>query len=214
MCHKMTPGEYTPMRRSSESKQRRIAAAQAGCQQALGATLEACRHYLLWIARREIDPDLQAKGGASDLVQETFLEARRDFAQFQGGTEAELLAWLRRLLLNNLSNFVRRYRETAKRRVGDEVSLDALNASSQPARGEGAGSTSPYEQVMHAEQVELLKEAVTRLPEDQRQIIMLWHQEEKSFEEMGRMLGCAPNTVRNKWMKAIKRLQESLESMT
>src|SRR4051794_12098658 len=99
------------MRKSTASGERRLASAQAGCPAALGQALEACRNYLLWIARREIDPDLQSKGGASDLVQETFMEARRDFASFRGDSEQELLAWLRRLLLNNLSNFVRRYRE-------------------------------------------------------------------------------------------------------
>ena len=60
----------------------------------LGVTF---RHYLLRIAEQELDPDLRAKGGASDLVQLTFLEAQRDFARFHGDTAAELRAWLRRL---------------------------------------------------------------------------------------------------------------------
>src|SRR5262245_9801346 len=77
--------------------------------------LEALRGYLLMVAGEELDPALRAKGGASDLVQETFLEAHRDFNQFRGADEAELLAWLRRLLLNNVANFGRRYRGTEKR---------------------------------------------------------------------------------------------------
>jgi len=145
-------------------------------------------------------------------VQETFLEARRDFPQFHGSTEEELLAWLRRLLLNNLSNFVRRYRETAKRRVGDEVSLDALQTTSAPSAGLAADTLSPCQQALDREQGELLREAVARLPEEHRQIIMLWHQEERSFEDIARLLGCAPNTVRNKWLKAIKQLQTDLEA--
>src|SRR5438874_1463377 len=97
-----------------------LAAARAGSSEALGNVLETCRAYLLLIARQELDTELQAKGGASDLVQETFLEAQRDFRQFAGQTEEELLAWLRRLLLNNVANFRRRYRETAKRDVNAE----------------------------------------------------------------------------------------------
>src|SRR5262249_48816230 len=85
-------------------------AARAGSPEALGQMLEACRCYLLGIADREFDAGLRAKGAPSDLVQETFLEAQRDFAQFQGSTEAELLAWLRRMLLHNLANFIRDYR--------------------------------------------------------------------------------------------------------
>src|SRR6516164_8048548 len=106
-----------------EDAMRSLSAARTGSAEALGEALEACRGYLLLIARRELGPDLQAKAGASDLVQQTFLEAQRDFAGFHGDTKAELLAWLRRLLLNNLANFARDYRETAKRHIGREVRL-------------------------------------------------------------------------------------------
>src|SRR5438874_308510 len=78
-----------------------LAAARGGCRQALGALLERYRDYLLLLARAELAPDLRPKEGASDLVQQTFLEAQRDFAAFQGRTEEELLAWLKRLLRNN-----------------------------------------------------------------------------------------------------------------
>ena len=63
---------------------------------------------LLRIARREVPNALRGKASASDLVQQTFLEAVRDFAQFQGSTVAELRAWLRRILRNNLANLTRR----------------------------------------------------------------------------------------------------------
>src|SRR5215831_5082709 len=99
-------------------------AARAGSREALGRLLESCRGYLLIVANGELDADLQAKEGASDRVQGTFLEAQRDFGQFQGTNEAELLAWLRRLLLNNIANFTRRYRSTGKRSVEREVALD------------------------------------------------------------------------------------------
>src|SRR5437899_2062269 len=89
-----------------------LPAARTGSTEALGQLLEACRGYLLLIAQRELAPDLQAKGGASDLVQETFLKAQRHFAGFQGDSEGELKAWLRQLLLNNLADFTRLYRAT------------------------------------------------------------------------------------------------------
>src|SRR5689334_93110 len=101
-----------------------LAEARAGCNDALGQALEAFRTYLLLIAEEEIAPDLRGKGGASDIVQETFLEAQRDFVRFQGATPEEWRAWLRRLLLNNVADFGRRYRATTKRNAGVEVSLD------------------------------------------------------------------------------------------
>src|SRR5262249_40289408 len=102
-----------------------LEAARSGSQEALGQLLELSRGYLLMVANGELASDLQAKGGPSDLVQETFLEAKRDFRQFQGGSEAELLAWLRRVLLNNVANFTRRYRTSGKRSVEREVTLDS-----------------------------------------------------------------------------------------
>src|SRR5438105_1584310 len=106
-----------------------LPAARAGSPNDLGQMLEACRVYLLAVARRELAPDLQAKNSASDLVQETFLDAQRDFKRFQGNTEAELLAWLRQMLLNNIGNFTRRYRATQKRQVSGEVPLPREGSS-------------------------------------------------------------------------------------
>ena len=48
--------------------ERRLAEARAGSVPALGEALEACRRYLLGVAQRELDPQLRAKRGASDLV--------------------------------------------------------------------------------------------------------------------------------------------------
>src|SRR5437870_8261643 len=87
-----------------------LPAARAGSAEALGQALEAFRDYLLAVANQKLDPVLRAKGGASDIVQETFLEAQRDLAQFAGTTGAELKAWLVRLLLNNVANFARHYK--------------------------------------------------------------------------------------------------------
>src|SRR3954451_25008813 len=98
--------------------------ARQGSGEALGQLLESFRAYLLLIAQRELDPDLRAKGGASDLVQQTFLEAQRDFGDFRGAGGAEVAGWLRQILLNNLASFSRCFRETAKRRLASEVTLD------------------------------------------------------------------------------------------
>src|SRR6516225_2720280 len=100
-----------------------LAAARGGAPETLGQLLEACRQYLLLVANQHLAPDLQRKFGASDVAQETFLEAQRDFGAFHGRSEEELLAWLRRILLNNLANLTRGYRGTDKRQVAREVPL-------------------------------------------------------------------------------------------
>src|SRR5262245_8196696 len=110
-----------------------LAEARAGSPDALGQVLDACRHYLLLIADEDLDPALREKGGASDLVQQTFLEAQTAFPRFQGGTQDELLAWMRKLLRNNLIDFTRRFRDVAKRSSEREVAIDAQETPSQSA---------------------------------------------------------------------------------
>jgi DNA-directed RNA polymerase specialized sigma24 family protein len=101
-----------------------LAAARAGSREALGQVLQTCQNYLLLVANQQLDAGPQAKGGASDLVQDTFLAAQRDFTQFHGTSEGELRAWLRQVLLNRASNFARHYR-AGKRALGREVALAA-----------------------------------------------------------------------------------------
>src|SRR5262245_12105550 len=195
----------------TEDAGRWLEAARAGSPEALGQALEACRAYLLLIAQQEIAPELRAKGGASDLVQETFLEAQRDFAGFQGTTKKELLAWLRRLLLNNLANFVRHHRQTAKRRLGREVALQADDSSGGLAGGLSAGLVSPSGRAMAEEQTRAVQQAVERLPDDYRRVILLRYREERSFEEIGRILGRSTNAARRLWLRALERLEQELE---
>jgi RNA polymerase sigma-70 factor (ECF subfamily) len=185
--------------------------ARAGSREALGQALEACRRYLLLIADRELDPALRAKGGASDLVQQTFLEAQRDFGRFQGDSEEELLAWLRQLLRHNLADFTRSYRGTDKRLVGREVSLEPDTPSGERGGGLAADTPSPSGRAMAHEQEEALQRALAQLPEDYRRVLVLRHQEGHSFEEIGRQLNRSPEAARKLWSRAVERLQLALD---
>ena len=98
---------------------------QPGSSEDWGELLERFRAYLLLVANEELDTDLQAKLGASDLVQETLLEAHQGRGEFRGKTYGELLAWLRQILLNNLANYRRHYQQTGRRCTARELSLDA-----------------------------------------------------------------------------------------
>jgi len=88
--------------------------------------LEGCRQYLLMVANEVIGPALQAKVGASDLVQDTFLEAQRHLGVFRGRTRAELRGWLRKILECRLANIRRSYQATEKRATRKEVAIETL----------------------------------------------------------------------------------------
>ena len=190
----------------------RLAAARTGSSEALGQALQACRGYLLLLAKRELDPDLRAKGGASDLVQETFLEAQKDFAHFQGNSEDELRAWLRQILLHNLANFTRRYRATAKRRLGREVALGVTGSSADREGGLIAGALSPSGLAMQEEQAQALRRALERLPDDYRQVILLHYQEQRPFKEIAPLMHRSYESVRSLWARAIRRLRQEMEA--
>jgi len=188
-----------------------FAAARAGSKEALGRMLVDCQAYLLLIAGRELDPDLRAKGGASDLVQETLLEAYRDFESFQGDTEKKLLAWLRKLLLHNLADFRRRYREEGKRDVALESPLTSTGSSADPLLPVGASDSSPSALAIKREQIEALYGALDRLPDDYQQVILCRYQEELPFESIGRLMNRTANAVEKLWLRAIERLRRELE---
>jgi RNA polymerase sigma-70 factor (ECF subfamily) len=190
-----------------------LPAARTGSRSALGQLLGAYLGYLQLIAEREFDPQLRAKGGASDLVQETLLDAWRGFGQFRGNSAAELRKWLRRLLLNNLVSFARRYRDAGKRQVIREVALEAGNSSSERGGGPTADTPSPSGQAMAHEQAEALQQALERLPEDYRRVLRLRYHEELSFEDIGRRMDLTPNAARKLWLRAIKRLQQEPEGL-
>jgi RNA polymerase sigma-70 factor, ECF subfamily len=199
----------------ADSIAQQLALARSGSRSALGEALEACRGYLLHIARQQLDADLRAKAGASDLVQETFLEAQRDFAQFHGGTETELLAWLRQLLLHNIANFVRHYRTTAKRAVGREVNLRGATdrSSADGLAGLPGLSPSPSAQVQAQETLEQMQQALARLPEDYQEVIRLRNQARLPFDEIGKKMLRSADAARRLWSRAIERLEQEWETL-
>jgi RNA polymerase sigma-70 factor (ECF subfamily) len=186
--------------------------AQAGEDDALGGLLEGYRSYLALLARVQISRRLQGKVDAADLVQETFLEAHRSFPRFLGTTEKELVAWLRQILAANLADLVRRYLVAKRRDVRLERELAADLDHSSQALGEGlvAGHSSPSQQAARREQAVLLAEALARLPEHYREVLILHHLEGLSFPEVGRRLGRTLDSVKNVWTRALATLRRSL----
>jgi RNA polymerase sigma-70 factor (ECF subfamily) len=188
-----------------------LRAARGGSADALGRLLEGCRAYLLLVANRNLDADLQAKGGASDLVQETFLEAQNDFPQFHGRTHQDLLNWLRGILRHNLADFRRRYRDRAARRIGQERPLDASDLAA--LRDELVARTpAPSDRAATAEVAEAVRQAVARLPEDYRRVIALRHQEGRPFHDIAREMGRTTEAVRKLWFRAVERLREEINA--
>ena len=186
--------------------------ARAGSREALGKVLQACRRYLLRVADRQIDRDLKVKGSPSDLVQETFLDAQRDFPRFHGGSEKEFLAWLSRILRNNVRNLSRDYRESGKRRVEREVRLDDSARSGDIRPNLVARTPTPSSIAIKQEEARAFSRSVRQLPDHYREVIRLRNREHRTFEEIGTIMNTTAECARKLWHRAMRQLADGLKS--
>lgn len=175
--------------------------------------LERYSQYLRLLARLQLDHRLSAKLDASDVVQQTLLQAHEHRDQFRGQSEAELIGWLRAILANTLAGAVRRF-TTEARDFGRERSLqDSLNESS--ARLEGflaVEQSSPSERVMRVEELVCLAEALGQLPDDQRQVVELHHLKGLPVAEVAEILQRSKPAVMGLLFRGLKKMRTLLET--
>jgi RNA polymerase sigma-70 factor (ECF subfamily) len=137
-----------------------------------------------------------AKLDASDIVQQTLLDAHRGRDQFRGRTEAEMAAWLRRILACNLADAARALARE-KRDAGRERSLEMrLEASSvQLESWLAANQSSPSERAERNERVLQLVDALAKLPWANRQALVMRHCQGLSLGEISIQLGRTPAAI-------------------
>jgi len=176
-----------------------------------GLELQRYRDYLLLLARAQLDPRLRRKLDASDVVQQTLLEAHACSHQFRGSTSAEWAAWLRQILARNLANAVRDLGRQ-KRDVHREQSLEqAIEASS--ARLEAwlaAEQSSPSEKAEQHEQLLRLAVALAQLPEPQRLAVELRHLQGWPLADIAQHLERTPAAVAGLLHRALTQLRTLL----
>jgi len=196
---------------------RRIEQARLGLTDELGQLLESYRNYLHLLATTHIDNKLRAKIGASDLVQETMVGAYRDFAQFRGHDERQLLAWLRRILINRLHVLVQRHVLAEKRDVRREVPLEEVGAAlSRSTARLDAGlfladrGPSPSSHVIQRENGVLLADHLARMSAPYREVLVLRNLRGLTFDEVARRMGRKTGATRMLWLRAIRQLRRRL----
>jgi RNA polymerase sigma-70 factor (ECF subfamily) len=187
--------------------------AKAGDGPSVGRLLELYRAYLGVLARVQIGRRLQGKVDASDLVQEAFLGACRDFPQFRGTTEKEFLGWLRQILASLLANLVRHYQGTQRRdvRLERQLALELDQSSQALDRGLAAPHSSPSQQAVRREQSVVLAEALGRLPPEWRELLIHRHLEGLTFPEVARRMGRSVDSVKKLWPRALAGLRRLLK---
>ncbi len=201
------------MDHSNEHPSVLISRARAGDEDALSQLLSMYGNYLQILARTQVNAVLQLRIAPSDLVQETLLEACQNFGGFEGQSERELLSWLRKILVRTVTDQARRH-QAQKRDVRRQRSLhDLLERSSLSVeRALAADITSPSQRASNREQAVILADALARLPDDYREVIILRHLQGLKFEDVAGRMGRSSGAVRMMWPRALEQLRRELEA--
>ena len=150
-----------------------FASARAGSTSCLGRLLTLYSNYLKLLIAAQLDDRLRVRVSPSDIVQETFFEAHRDFHQFRGQSTGEFVAWLRKILVNNMLHVVEQHLLAEKRDVRREISLEQIGRrlEQSTARLESLlaePGDSPSGHAQRNEQEIMLADALAELPGDYR----------------------------------------------
>ena len=192
-----------------------LARTRDGDEAARDELFSRCRSYIQIVARAQIERKLRSKVDASDLVQQTLLEAHRGLSQFRGGTEEEWLAWLRRILSHNATDYVRQYHGTEKRQVRREVPIHVSSGqgiSGSFTREPSAPGETPSQIVLKRERELEVAAAVDQLPDDYREVILLRNLQRLSFNEVAERMDRSRPAAQMLWLRALRQLESVLNN--
>ena len=181
---------------------------------AVNRVLEEYRAYLETLKYIHIDPRVRQKFGMSDIVQITLLEASRDLDQIQGMDAVGRKRWLRRMLMNNLLDEIRKFLARPP-----EVSLEPLRAAAEESSCRiqnwlAIEDTSPSEKLMREEEQERLLEALARINPRQREALILQKYHGLKLDQIAKHMGCTSAAVAGlhaSGLKALRKLLPNLE---
>jgi RNA polymerase sigma-70 factor (ECF subfamily) len=178
-----------------------------------GQSLERFRSYLHLLARLHTQGRSPARLDASDIVQQTLLEAHQQAGRFRGTTDAERAAWLRQILAHNLADAARALHR-GRRDVDREVPLERMLEKSSAQLGSWLADDvpSPSQQAARHEDAVRLANALALLPEAQREALVLQHWHGLTLAEIGERLGKTPVAVAGLLKRGLKRLREIMDS--
>jgi len=193
-----------------------LSLARKGSGTSLGELLEMYSNYLKLVAAVHIDERLRARFSPSDVVQETFFEAHRDFHQFRGADGRAFLAWVRQILVNNLARLVEKHLIAARRDVRREVSMTEIGAGvgQSAARIETLLADhcgSPSSQADRNENLMILADELAELPPDYREVVVLRHLKGLPFQDVAQRMERSGGAVRMLWLRAIETLRRRLK---
>jgi len=173
--------------------------------------LDRYRSYLILLARAQLNPRLGCRVDASDIVQQTLLEAHAKEGQFRGTLDGQRGAWLRQILAHNLADALRGI-SRAKRDLHREQSLQASIDQSSLRLGNllAADGSAPGDALDREERAIHLADAMAELPEAQREALVMQYWQGMSLAEIAAQMSRTPAAVAGLLKRALKQLRQHL----
>ena len=172
--------------------------------------LDAFRSYLHVLAENQLHNRLKSKVDASDIVQQTMLQAYQAREQFRGTSDAEKAAWLRTILNNVLCGMARGF-SRQRRDVNREQSMQAIEQSSlQLVNLLSSDVSSPSAALHKHERADLLAKGMLQLTTEQRRAIMLKYWHGQTLAEIATELGKSTEAVAGLIFRGMQKLRSSL----
>jgi RNA polymerase sigma-70 factor (ECF subfamily) len=173
--------------------------------------VERWRNYLTVLARVQVDPRVGAKIDLSGVVQQTLLEAHQKRTEFRADHPAQELAWLRRILVHNLTDELRKLATDKRDRTRERSLEQALDQSSARLQAYlAAEQSSPSQGAERNEQALQLATALARLPEAQREALVLQHWHGWSLAQIAAHLGRSRAAVAGLIKRGLQQLRADL----
>jgi RNA polymerase sigma-70 factor (ECF subfamily) len=175
--------------------------------------LEPFRKYLKVLAELHLDRRLRSKLDASDVVQLTLLRAYSAFGELRGREPEVLAAWLRRILASTLADAVKHF-ERDRRDVDLERSLgaDLDRSASRFAAWLAADQTSPSGKAERNEELLRMVEALSRMPDLQREVVILKHCQGMTLQQIGERIGRSVPAVASLLRRGLEALRNQLKA--
>ena len=193
-----------------------IRKAADGQPEIISFLFEKHRARLKKMVRLRMDRRLQTRIDASDVLQDTWLDCERRFEEYVAAPTMPFFHWLRFLTGQRLVDLHRRHLGTAARDIRQEISLyqGALPAASSVSLAEQLmGRLTSVSQAAERAEIQVrIQTALNSLEVIDREVLILRHFEMLTNEETAQALGLKKAAASNRYIRALRRIKEILDS--
>ena len=200
------------MSADADNTQELLDRAREGDERAFEELFKRHRERLRQVIAFRMDRRLAARADASDILQETYFEAFKRLPRYLEQEDMPFYLWLRWIAREKVMALYRRHLGADKRAVDREIPLLPADSSARFVTGVIGGGPTPSQHLARKELADLLRAALARLEEDERDLILWRHFEQLSIRETAQLLHITEAAAGKRYIRALERLRKLLAS--